>query len=189
MSDLTAYIMNHHGDDALAEQVRKLEQQLEDKFSFEALKSIGITPRWFTNYDCEGHGPPFPRLTSKEVIRFIAANLADIQFMHDAQKAKLFAVIAGQKECIAAMKLEQASTEKDAIAVGRIVADQHSELKHLRTQLATAQAEIAELKYQPVAWKHVCNALCVNDLELWIARCPHCGKPAPDAIEAEGRKE
>ena len=30
---------------------------------------------------------------------------------------------------------------------------------------------------EPVAWKHDCAALCTNDVELWINRCPHCGKP------------
>ena len=29
-------------------------------------------------------------------------------------------------------------------------------------------------------WKHSCNALCM-EIELWIDRCPHCGRPAPKA--------
>lgn len=29
----------------------------------------------------------------------------------------------------------------------------------------------------PVAWRHNCNALCTDGLELWIDHCPHCGKP------------
>ena len=29
-------------------------------------------------------------------------------------------------------------------------------------------------------WTHSCNALCM-EIELWIARCPHCGRPAPKA--------
>jgi hypothetical protein len=42
-----------------------------------------------------------------------------------------------------------------------------------------AQEELAALKAQsePVAWKHDCAALLQNDVELWIDRCPHCGKP------------
>lgn len=28
-------------------------------------------------------------------------------------------------------------------------------------------------------WKHDCAALLTNDIRLWIDRCPHCGKPAP----------
>lgn len=31
--------------------------------------------------------------------------------------------------------------------------------------------------HQPVVWKHSCNVLCVDGLELWIDACPHCGKP------------
>ena len=30
-------------------------------------------------------------------------------------------------------------------------------------------------------WKHSCNALCMDDVELWIPQCPHCGMPAPKA--------
>lgn len=30
-------------------------------------------------------------------------------------------------------------------------------------------------------WTHSCNALCIDGLELWIERCPHCGMPAPKA--------
>ena len=29
-------------------------------------------------------------------------------------------------------------------------------------------------------WTHSCNALCM-EIELWIDRCPHCGRPAPKA--------
>ena len=29
-------------------------------------------------------------------------------------------------------------------------------------------------------WTHPCNALCM-EIELWIDRCPHCGRPAPKA--------
>lgn len=43
---------------------------------------------------------------------------------------------------------------------------------------ATQMVKADAVKMQP-AWTHVCNALCVNDLELWCDRCPHCGKPAP----------
>ena len=30
---------------------------------------------------------------------------------------------------------------------------------------------------EPVAWKHDCAALLMNDVELWVNNCPHCGKP------------
>ena len=31
---------------------------------------------------------------------------------------------------------------------------------------------------EPVAWTHSCPVLCLDGVELWIDRCPHCGKPA-----------
>lgn len=39
----------------------------------------------------------------------------------------------------------------------------------------------------PVAWKHDCAALLMNDVELWIDACPHCGKPrnAPQPVGRE----
>ena len=43
-----------------------------------------------------------------------------------------------------------------------------------------------------VAWKHSCNALCVDELELFIDSCPHCGKPrsagAAPAAQPDARK-
>ena len=36
-------------------------------------------------------------------------------------------------------------------------------------------------------WKHSCNALCVDGVELWIPQCPHCGKPAPTPPVSEDR--
>jgi len=46
------------------------------------------------------------------------------------------------------------------------------------------KAEQAE--QEPVAWKHSCNALCVDNLELYIDQCPHCGTPrtTPPSVEA-----
>ena len=35
----------------------------------------------------------------------------------------------------------------------------------------------------PVAWTHSCNVLCLDNVELWIDRCPHCGKPAPKGMK------
>lgn len=40
-----------------------------------------------------------------------------------------------------------------------------------------AQQESVAAQQEPVAWKHDCAALLTNDVELWIDRCPHCGKP------------
>lgn len=40
---------------------------------------------------------------------------------------------------------------------------------------------------EPVAWKHDCAALCTNGVELWVDRCPHCGKPSasPQPVKQE----
>ena len=54
-------------------------------------------------------------------------------------------------------------------------------------ELEQAQKRIAELEAQPIepaqepyvkGWKHSCNALLTDGIELWVNRCPHCGKPA-----------
>ena len=37
-------------------------------------------------------------------------------------------------------------------------------------------------------WTHSCNALCV-EIELWIDRCPHCGRPAPKAPTMQEDKQ
>ena len=39
----------------------------------------------------------------------------------------------------------------------------------------------------PGGWKHSCNALCLDGVELWIPQCPHCGKPAPTPPVSEDR--
>ncbi len=49
--------------------------------------------------------------------------------------------------------------------------DQHRALPLYTTQPASPVQD-------PVAWKHDCAALLQNDVELWIDRCPHCGKPS-----------
>ena len=41
----------------------------------------------------------------------------------------------------------------------------------------------------PGGWKHSCNALCLDGVELWIPQCPHCGKPAPTPPVSEDRKD
>ena len=47
-----------------------------------------------------------------------------------------------------------------------------SAITALRSALAEQPAQ-----QEPVAWKHDCAALLTNNVELWIDRCPHCGKP------------
>lgn len=45
-----------------------------------------------------------------------------------------------------------------------------------RAEMDAAKRIEAEQQAEPVAWKHDCDALCIG-IELWIARCPHCGRP------------
>jgi len=52
--------------------------------------------------------------------------------------------------------------------------------KNLYLEQLDYRAELEQLRKaqgEPVAWKHDCAALLQNDVELWVARCPHCGKP------------
>ena len=49
------------------------------------------------------------------------------------------------------------------------------------------QMERAERDVEPAytaRWNHGCNALC-TEIDLWVNRCPHCGKPAPQAAMQE----
>lgn len=60
-------------------------------------------------------------------------------------------------------------------------------------QLYIDRLELAALRASPASapegWKHSCNALCIDGLELWIPQCPHCGKPAPIPPVSEDRKD
>ena len=55
------------------------------------------------------------------------------------------------------------------------------------------ERELALLKVSPASasegWKHSCNALCLDGVELWIPQCPHCGKPAPTPPVSEDQKD
>ena len=53
---------------------------------------------------------------------------------------------------------------------------------------ARLESYLRESKSQPAqepvnkyvnGWKHSCAALLTDGVELWVDRCPHCGKPAP----------
>ena len=58
------------------------------------------------------------------------------------------------------------------------IAEQKDPISHYARGYTDAMHRVEQAKPQePVAWTHVCNALCVNDLELWVNSCPHCGKP------------
>jgi hypothetical protein len=58
-----------------------------------------------------------------------------------------------------------------------IPGSQHSD--EARAVLLAALQEQAR-EGEAVAWHHGCNVLCA-DIDLWIDRCPHCGKPRPAA--------
>ncbi len=49
------------------------------------------------------------------------------------------------------------------------------DLRHVAMLAYHAQQSV---EHEPVAWKHDCATLLQNGIELWIDRCPHCGKPA-----------
>ena len=50
-----------------------------------------------------------------------------------------------------------------------------------------SQAQQTESRYTS-AWKHSCAALLTDGVELWVDRCPHCGKPKPLPPAPEGDK-
>ena len=63
-------------------------------------------------------------------------------------------------------------------------ADNEEMLKIVKALAATADLEgLVLCEGEPVAWTHSCNVLCLDGVELWIDRCPHCGKPASAARE------
>lgn len=75
-------------------------------------------------------------------------------------------------QCLSYASAEQAHARESLIDA----------LNVLGAAITAARAYLAAPEVEPpyfVAWKHTCNALCVDDLELWVDRCPHCGKPAP----------
>ena len=41
---------------------------------------------------------------------------------------------------------------------------------------------LKECLAEPVGWTHSCPILCLDGVELWINKCPHCGKPAPKGL-------
>ena len=59
----------------------------------------------------------------------------------------------------------------DSIRHGRI----KTSIIYMHMLAAAPQPEPVDVG--SVGWKHDCAALCANDIELWIDRCPHCGKP------------
>ena len=63
------------------------------------------------------------------------------------------------------------------------------EMRNLMNQADENWNRRASPASAPEGWKHSCNALCMDDVELWIPQCPHCGKPAPTPPVSEDRKD
>lgn len=59
-------------------------------------------------------------------------------------------------------------------------ADYQEARYNLRTMPRSLPSSAAETKYVE-SWKHSCAGLLTDGVELWLKRCPHCGKPAPEA--------
>ena len=62
------------------------------------------------------------------------------------------------------------------MALDMIECEKHDR-RHVRWAIVDALKEWQPAQQEPVAWKHDCAALLTNNVELWIDRCPHCGKP------------
>ena len=70
------------------------------------------------------------------------------------------------------------------------LSDEHTDWgKWLGFARAVYEAGRASPASAPEGWKHSCNALCLDGVELWIPQCPHCGKPAPVPSVSEDRKD
>ena len=68
------------------------------------------------------------------------------------------------------------------------LSDEHTDWgKWLGFARAVYEAGRASPASVPGGWKHSCNALCMDDVELWIPQCPHCGKPDPTPPVSEDR--
>jgi hypothetical protein len=91
--------------------------------------------------------------------------------------------MAGNRNCLGEIEQvnEQISEQEAKAEVNRSI--QGLVCSTLPGQLAIldeiwrAALEWRDKQAEPVVWKHDCAALCANDVELWIDRCPHCGKP------------
>ncbi len=71
--------------------------------------------------------------------------------------------------------LEETEDLLSSIDVIQLLVYKKVNVSQVISDLRTA-IEVSEKK-EYVAWKHDCSALLQNDIELWIDRCPHCGKP------------
>jgi len=53
----------------------------------------------------------------------------------------------------------------------------HVDVMAFNSAMEALRAQLEQPEREPVAWMHDCAALLQNDVELWVDRCPHCGKP------------
>ena len=68
---------------------------------------------------------------------------------------------------------------QDVITAGIVANAAHDFLRvdHIYRAMLAAAPQPEPVDVGSVGWKHDCAALCSNNIELWIDRCPHCGKP------------
>ena len=84
------------------------------------------------------------------------------------------------------MELEDAIKHAEEKSGSCRCGQEHAQLAKWLKELASYRASPASA---PESWKHSCNALCLDGVELWIPQCPHCGKPAPTPPVSEDRKD
>ena len=75
------------------------------------------------------------------------------------------------------------TTKDAALALALDALEEHdgnyaqSNASAARVNAAITAIKQAQQTQEPVYWKHDCAVLLMNNVELWIDRCPHCGKP------------
>lgn len=75
---------------------------------------------------------------------------------------------------------------KETIAVGAFLSAMHDQgldgakVREAMLDVLVLSATLQAREGEAVAWSHGCNVLCAN-IDLWVDRCPHCGKPRPAA--------
>ena len=85
---------------------------------------------------------------------------------------------------LAACKLKDAALENvegmlDELRYYPVTYDEIIEALAIQPDDSALKAWIGE----PAGWTHSCPVLLLDGVELWIDRCPHCGKPAPKGLK------
>ena len=120
---------------------------------------------------------------NKELARQLAscqAALADTEALEVGTGERLAKVEKQLAAALAACKLKD-----DALELAMNVIESSAIVNQLDKALAI-QPDDSALKAwlgEPIAWTHSCPVLCLDDVELWINKCPHCGKPAPKGLK------